>query len=255
MITVGIDAGSRTIKAVVLDAEKKQILASGIVDQGIRQHDLARDLVESLLAKSSLAKSDIHKTVATGYGRNLLTFADRAITEISCQAAGVLFRCPQARSIIDIGGQDSKFILLDANQNVANFAMNDRCAAGTGRFLEVVATRLNTDIFNLGNLALSAQKSASISSMCVVFAETEIISLLAENVSPAEIAAGVISAIASRVVAMTGGKVADPVVFTGGVALIQAMQNAIEKQISHEVIVIDQPQVSAALGAAVLAAR
>ena len=255
MLTVGVDAGSRTIKIVLFDRDKQAIVDGCVIDQGVKQGKLAHDLLENILCNNGIKREDISKVVATGYGRNLITFADKTITEITCQAAGVKFSVPEAVSIIDIGGQDSKYIQLDKNGSVHNFAMNDRCAAGTGRFLEVVATRLELELDAFGILASSSKNTAIISSMCVVFAETEIVSLLAEGIEPADIASGVMHAIASRVIAMAGGDMAAPIVFTGGVALVPNMVDSIAKVSNKPVVVAPSAQMTAALGAAILAAK
>ena len=180
MIYAGIDAGSRSIKALLFDAGRSQILASGLADQGVEQERLATELFEKLLRDAGLERAQISGVVATGYGRNAIRFADTTITEITCHARGVHRLVPEARTIIEIGGQDSKVIALEDGGRVRDFAMNDRCAAGTGRFLEMVATRLDMDWEKLSALAQQSQKPALISNMCVVFAETEIIGLLAE---------------------------------------------------------------------------
>jgi predicted CoA-substrate-specific enzyme activase len=162
---------------------------------------------------------------------------------------------PEVRTIVEIGGQDSKFITLEDGGRVRDFAMNDRCAAGSGRFLEVVAMRLGVDLSTLGELSRDSRKAALISSMCVVFAETEIIGLLAEGVAPADIAAGVQNAIALRVTALAGRTVTPPVCFTGGVALQSGMVRALETALSCSVLVSPLPQYTGALGAAILAGR
>ena len=143
MIYAGIDAGSRSIKAVLFDTDRTQILASGLTDQGVEQERLATELFEKLLQDAGLERSQISGVVATGYGRNAIRFADTTITEITCHARGVHRLAPDARTIIEIGGQDSKVISLEDGGRVRDFAMNDRCAAGTGRFLEMVAARLD----------------------------------------------------------------------------------------------------------------
>ncbi len=255
MLTVGIDAGSRTIKIVIFDAEARSIIDGLVIDQGIKQGQLALNLLDKILAANNIQKDKVSRIVATGYGRNLIHFAEKTVTEITCQAAGIKHFMPDAVSIIDIGGQDSKYIQLDPNGNVHNFAMNDRCAAGTGRFLEVVATRLDLELEAFGNLAAASKSAAIISSMCVVFAETEIVSLLAEGVAAADIASGVMRAIASRVVAMAGGNVSEPIVFTGGVALVPGMAEAIEAVSSKSVCIAPSAQLTAALGAAIIAAK
>lgn len=253
MICVGIDAGSRTIKVVVADSSSLNVVASGVADQGVRQAELAAQLFDRVLAESGLSRADVSRVVATGYGRNAVDIADTTVTEITCHAHGVRHGRPEARTVIDIGGQDSKLLRLEADGRVRDFAMNDRCAAGTGRFLEVVAARLQVDLADLGSVALRASKPAAISSMCVVFAESEIIGLLAAGEKPENIVAGVQSAIASRITAMAGRNISDPVVFTGGVAMIPGMDRALAAALGHDVITARNPQMTGALGAAILA--
>ena len=254
MIFGGIDAGSRTIKAVLWDAERGEVLASGLCDQGVRQEALARALFEKLLEEAGITAGEVSRLVATGYGRNLIGFADATITEITCHARGVRHLAPEARTVIDIGGQDSKVIRLSAKGTVQDFAMNDRCAAGTGRFLEVVSARLSVEAGELGNLASRSVSPAPISSMCVVFAETEIVGLLASGAPPEDIVAGVQHSIAQRVAGMAGRNVEEPVLFTGGVALVSGMPAALEAVFKKPVRVAANPQFTGALGAALLAA-
>jgi (R)-2-hydroxyacyl-CoA dehydratese activating ATPase len=255
MICAGIDAGSRTLKVVLLEAEGQAIVATGVVDQGVDQDALAVALLEKLLAQSGLCRGDVGAVVATGYGRKLIGFADAAVTEVTCQGWGVRRSAPGVRTVIDIGGQDSKLLRLRPDGSVADFVMNDRCAAGTGRFLEVVATRLAVKLSCLGTLAARSRRPATISSMCVVFAETEIIGLLASGVAPADIVAGVQASIATRVAAMAGRNLPGPILFTGGVALVPGMNAALESALEKPVAVAPQPQLTCALGAAILAAE
>lgn len=255
MICAGIDAGSRTIKAVLLDADGAQTVASAVADQGVDQAGRARRLFRDLLEEAGLAEGDVSSVVATGYGRKQVDFAAETITEISCQAAGVRHLVPGAASVIDVGGQDSKFIELDGDGRVRDFAMNDRCAAGTGCFLEVVASRLEVGLEELGRMALESTDPAAISSMCVVFAETEIVGLLAGGASPEDVAAGVQHSIATRISSMAGDGVRPPVIFTGGVALIPGVRRALQDVLGREVRVAPRPQMTGALGAALLAGR
>lgn len=255
MICAGIDAGSRTIKVVLLDAQRSAVLAAGAVDQGIEQETLALGLLDRLRTEHGLCRDQVRAIVATGYGRKLIHAADAAVTEITCQAWGVRHQVPEARSVIEIGGQDSKLLRLNADGAVADFAMNDRCAAGTGRFLEVLATRLGVRIAELAELVGRSQLPAMISSMCIVFAETEIIGLLASGTRPEDIVAGVENAVATRVAAMAGRSLTPPVVFTGGVALVPGMDAALAAALGQPVIVAPQPQLTGALGAAILAAK
>jgi len=255
MICAGVDAGSRTLKVVLLEPGAGRIVAAGVRDQGIDQDALAGRLLRELLDENGLRRGDVGAIVATGYGRRLIRFADAAVTEVTCQAWGVRRRVPDARAVIDIGGQDSKVLRLKPDGRVAEFLMNDRCAAGTGRFLEVVAARLGVKLLALGGLAADSRQAAAISSMCVVFAETEIIGLLASGMPAEAIVAGVQAAVAARVVAMAGRDLPDPIVFTGGVALVPGMQTALETALGRPVAAAPDPQLTCALGAAILASQ
>jgi (R)-2-hydroxyacyl-CoA dehydratese activating ATPase len=255
MICVGIDAGSRATKVVLFDPEQSRVVASVIADQGVEQQRLAAELLEKACQEAHVDRAAIGPIVATGYGRNAVRFAHTTITEITCHAAGVHHLLPEARTIIEIGGQDSKYIALEDGGLVRDFAMNDRCAAGSGRFLEVVATRLEVDLATLGELSRDSQKPALISSTCVVFAETEIIGLLAEGVAAPDIAAGVQNAISQRVAGLAGRSIMPPVCFTGGVALQSGMVRALETALDCTVMVSPLPQYTGALGAAILASR
>jgi len=255
MLFAGIDAGSRTVKVVLLNADDHRVVSSGIRAQGVKQSDLAESLLQDVLTKAGLKRSDISWIVATGYGRDAIDIADTTITEITCHAYGVHHWVPGARTVIDIGGQDSKLLRLDPNGRVRDFVMNDRCAAGTGRFLEVVASRLDVGLGDLGDLAKRAGKASAISSMCVVFAETEIIGLMASGEPPENIVAGVQMSITSRIASMAGRHIEDPVVFTGGVALIPGMDKALETAIGRKIIISPEPQLTGALGAAILGAK
>jgi len=255
MISAGIDGGSRAIKVVLVDCATCQVLASGVRDQGVHHERLAKELLADVMKKAHLARRKIVRTVATGYTRNSITFADMTVTEITCHAVGVRYAVPDAATVIEIGGQDSKLLRLGPDGTVHDFAMNDRCAAGTGRFLEVVASRLGVGFEDLGRLARRAKSPAPISSMCVVFAETEIIGLLASDAKPADIVAGVQNSIASRVAAMIGRGARPPVIFTGGVALIPGMADALRRALKVPVRIAPKPQMTGALGAALLACR
>jgi predicted CoA-substrate-specific enzyme activase len=255
MICAGIDGGSRAIKVALIDAESLQVLNWGTRDQGVDHDGLALRLFEELLEKSNLRRSDVRRIVATGYTRNMIRLAHTTVTEITCHACGVRRQVPQAMTVVEVGGQDSKLLRLDANGTVRDFAMNDRCAAGTGRFLEVVAARLDARLEELGELAFRSRNPAAISSTCVVFAETEIIGLLASNVPREDIVAGVQAAIAQRVAAMAGRNLAGPIVFTGGVALVPGMREALACALGQGVQTAPDPQMTGALGAAILAAR
>jgi predicted CoA-substrate-specific enzyme activase len=253
MICVGVDAGSRTTKVVLLDSGSLDVVAAGVVDQGIDQDAVASALFERLLRDHGIARDRIGPVVGTGYGRKLIHFSQKTITEITCQAWGIRHSVPEARTIIDIGGQDSKYLRLNGDGTVGDFAMNDRCAAGTGRFLELLATRLGVNLDRLGEMAGQSRNPAIISSMCVVFAETEIIGLLASGITSADIAAGVLASIATRVAAMSGRNLTLPIVLTGGVALVPGMEAALGSILGQPITVAPRPQMTCALGAAILA--
>ncbi len=252
MIFMGVDAGSRAIKIVLLDGDGT-VLDRGVADQGVDHALRARALGERLLAARGSRWDDVARTVATGYARGMIDFAATQITEITCHARGVRAGVPDAASVIEIGGQDSKVLRLHARGAVRDFAMNDRCAAGTGRFLEVAAERLEVRLEDLGPLARRSRAPAAISSMCVVFAETEIIGLLAGGATVPDIAAGIQHSIATRVAALAGRMLAAPIVFTGGVALVPGMREALEAVLKQAVVVAPAPQFTGALGAALFA--
>jgi len=253
MICAGIDAGSRAIKIVLIDAGNMRVVAKGLADQGVEQDKLASKLFGQALENSGINRNDVAAIVDTGYGRNAISLAETTITEITCHAAGVHHLVPEAMTVIDIGGQDSKLLRLDSSGKVRDFAMNDRCAAGTGRFLEVVAQRFDTQLARLGEMAAGSQDPAAISSMCVVFAETEITGLLASGTASEDIVAGVQAAIAERIVAMAGRAAEPPIVFTGGVAMVSGMDAALQTALGQTVTVSPDPQMTGALGAAILA--
>jgi len=255
MICAGIDAGSRAIKTIMIDTENMQVIAKGLADQGVEQDRLASGLFKSVLKKNGINKKDVAAIVATGYGRNAVSFADTTITEITCHAVGVHHLVPEAMTVIDIGGQDSKLLRLDAAGRVRDFAMNDRCAAGTGRFLEVVAERLGVKLGALGRMAAGSRDPAAISSMCVVFAETEITGLLASGTASDDIVAGVQASIAARIISMAGRNAEPPIIFTGGVAMVSGMAGAMQTALGQDVSICPDPQMTGALGAAILASK
>ncbi|MCC6682387.1 MAG: 2-hydroxyglutaryl-CoA dehydratase [Phycisphaeraceae bacterium] len=257
MIVAGIDAGSRAVKVVLLSTDngtEPGVLASDLEDSSPDQAAHAQRVLDRVLQEAGHTMQDVGFVVATGYARHLLDFADKAITEITCHARGVQKHLPNTRSIIEIGGQDSKVIHLDAQGRVEDFTMNDRCAAGTGCFLELVARRLGVNLNELGELAEGSKQPATISSMCAVFAETEIIGLLAGGQAPCDIAAGVQLAIARRIASMAGRRLTCPVVFTGGVARTRGMRRVLSEAIDHPLALSPEPQLTGALGAALLAA-
>lgn len=248
----GIDIGSTMTKAVVVD-EKEQVLASHIGPTGVEHRHLALKVMDDTLGKAGVDFDHLDYIVATGYGRINVPFADKQITEITCHARGIRALFPSARIIIDIGGQDSKGIKLDGEGKVANFVMNDKCAAGTGRFLEVIAETLGINLVDMGDIALRANGFVQISNMCTVFAEHEVTSRLAEGAGVAEIVAGLHEAIAGRVVNMTRHLgIEKDVVVTGGGAKNSGLVKAIEGKVGFPVLTPPEPFITGALGAALV---
>jgi predicted CoA-substrate-specific enzyme activase len=253
MIGCGIDSGSRTIKLVLYEKKKNRVLASVLMDSQLDKEEPVRELFDRALKQARCGRKDITKIIATGYGREGIKFADETITEITCHARGSRYFIPEARTIIEIGGQDSKVTKLYPDGKIRDFAMNDRCAAGTGRFLEVVAKLLNVDILEMGKTASRSKNPAKINSTCVVFAESEIIGLLSKKTPRGEIIAGVQNSIVSRVMGLAGRNIESPAVFTGGVALVDGMASRLEKKSGVKIRIPMQPQFTGALGAAILA--
>jgi predicted CoA-substrate-specific enzyme activase len=252
---LGIDIGSLTVKAVLLDSDLRAI-GRGVVPAGYGGQEAAAALVARLLQNCQIADSDVAYTIVTGYGRVRFDAADEEISEISCHARGAFHLCPAARTVIDIGGQDSKAIRLDQRGRVLDFAMNDKCAAGTGRFLEVMAAALDVTIEQLGPLACRSEHPVSISSTCTVFAETEAISHIARGAAKQDVAAGLHQAIASRVLGLAARVgLEQAVALTGGVALNVGLIAALEKLSAMPITVPPDPQTVGALGAALHAAN
>ncbi len=246
---LGIDIGSSSSKAALIDKDGK-LLGTKVVNIGTGTNGIELALTE-LLKEQGCSEDDILYTVATGYGRMTYKKADMQITEISCHARGVVSMYPEARSIIDIGGQDAKAILLSDRGRVDNFVMNEKCAAGTGRFFEVMARVLNCGLDDLAKLAADAKSSVSISSVCTVFAESEVISQLAGGAKPEEVAKGAHQSVAKRVAGLCNRLGMKPaVVMTGGVALNHSMVDAMSEEIGLPIIVPENPQVMGAVGAA-----
>jgi (R)-2-hydroxyacyl-CoA dehydratese activating ATPase len=250
--TAGIDIGSITAKAAVI--RDGELLGTRVIFTGYNAEAAGRRVFEELLGTLGIARGEISGIVATGYGRKSVAMADRAVTEIMCHAAGARWLDPAILTIIDIGGQDSKAVVMDKSGRVTNFTMNDKCAAGTGRFLEVMARALEADLDEFGELSLKAERPAKISSLCTVFAESEVISLIAKGETRENIIAGIHEAIASRISAMANRiGLAPPVMMTGGVARNIGVVRALEKAIGMPVVVSPHCQVVGALGAASLA--
>jgi predicted CoA-substrate-specific enzyme activase len=252
MYYAGIDLGSITAKAVV--TADGQILASAITFSGYNSAETARRVLAEALETAGLARQAVARLVATGYGRIRVPGADKQVTEITCHARGAHWLHPETRTVIDIGGQDSKGIALNGQGRVADFVMNDKCAAGTGRFLEVMARALEEDLDRFGQLSLAAPRRAQISSTCTVFAESEVISQIAAGVPKDEIIAGIHEAIAARISGMVGRiAVCDQVVMTGGVARNAGVVGMLEEKLGRRILVLPEAQITGAIGAALIA--
>ena len=253
MITLGIDIGSITAKAAIL--KDGEIINTKVSFTGYNSTLAGKRIFDDILNEAGLKPSSLSKVVATGYGRNSVDFADKAVTEIICHATGAYFLNPLVRSVVDIGGQDSKAIVLDAHGKVKDFAMNDKCAAGTGRFLEVMARALEVDLDLFGETSLKADNPARISSLCTVFAESEVISLIAKGETRENIIAGIHESVASRVAALANRVgVKQPIMMTGGVAKNIGIVKALEVKFGPMEISASA-QVNGAIGAAVIASK
>ncbi|MDY6972703.1 MAG: acyl-CoA dehydratase activase [Thermodesulfobacteriota bacterium] len=252
-VFTGIDVGSLTAKSVLLNNEK--IISYSIIETGDNPKQAGETVFENVLNECGYKKEDVRQVVGTGYGRVSLSFADRTITELSCHATGVHYLNPGIRTVIDMGGQDSKVITLNGDGTMAQFAMNDKCAAGTGRFLEVMAKALLIDLEALGKFSMDSGKPCDINNTCTVFAESEVVSLLAAGEHKADIVAGLHKGIATRVGNMVKrlGLRGD-FAFVGGVAKNAGLKKALEEFLKIRFSSVDaDPQIIGALGAALLA--
>jgi predicted CoA-substrate-specific enzyme activase len=248
----GIDIGSTMTKVVLID-ERTNPLAVIKGPTGPEHRQLANEVMRQALGQAALSIEDISCIVATGYGRLNVPFADRQITELSCHARGVSSLFPDVRTAIDIGGQDAKCMRI-ANGRLIDFVMNDRCAAGTGRFLEVTAATLGIRPEDMGDISLRTTKKIKISSMCTIFAQQEVVALLSQGEEPANILAGLHDALASRVAALARRLGIQPdLVLTGGVAKNSGMVRAMQESLKREVLIPEEPLTTGALGAAILA--
>jgi len=250
--TMGIDVGSITTKAALM--RDGLLYASKVIFTGYNVEAAAGRVYEEVISAAKITADQVRRIIATGYGRKGVSMAHGTMTEILCHAAGAYHQNPEIRFIIDIGGQDSKAILLDDNGKVGNFTMNDKCAAGTGRFLEVMARALEVNLEDFGDLSLKASEPAKISSLCTVFAESEVISLIAKGAPREDIVAGIHEAIGTRVAAMAKRiGLRGPVMMTGGVAKNKGVVKALAEKLALPVMVSPYAQINGALGAACLA--
>lgn len=245
----GIDIGSTMTKAVITGDE---IVASIIGPTGPEHRKLANKVMEEALVKANLRFEDLAYIVATGYGRINVPFADRQVTEITCHAKGIHHLLPKVKTIVDIGGQDSKGIKVN-NGKVTSFVMNDKCAAGTGRFLEIIADSLGVALAKLGEISLTAERVTEISSTCTVFAEHEVINKLANGESIANLIAGIHESVATRVFALVNKlKIEPEVAITGGGAKNIGLVKALGEKFGFPIAVPPEPLITGALGAALI---
>ena len=249
----GIDSGSTSTDVVILDKDK-QMVTGVILPTGAGAAVGAERALEQALEQAGLQRGDIDAIVTTGYGRTAIQDGDKSITEITCHARGAHYLDPSVRTVIDIGGQDSKVIRLDENGAVENFVMNDKCAAGTGRFLEMMARTMEMNLDEMSKAGLHYKEDITISSMCTVFAESEVVSLIAQNKPTDDIVHGLNKAVASKTAALAkrvGG--AERYMMTGGVSKNQGLVKTLEEKLGTTLVVSDKAQLCGALGAALFA--
>lgn len=248
MYSVGIDSGSVATKGVLFDGENFEYV---LLPTGWSPKNACTEALESLLSKANLKREDVF-IVATGYGRVSIDFADKEITEITCHGKGAHFLNNNIRTILDIGGQDSKVIKLDNDGNLIDFLMNDKCAAGTGRFLEVMSNLLGSDISEIDNLTKDTEPE-HINSMCTVFAESEVISLLANGSSKESVASGILHSIAGRISTLANKMgIEEEIAFTGGLAKSKELTSIISNKLNKKIYTSEYSQYNGAIGAAVI---
>ncbi len=246
----GIDVGSTMTKAVIVN---NGIIASIIGPTGPEQRRLANKVMEVALKKAALPFQAITYIVATGYGRINVPFADKQFTEITCHAKGIINLFPKARTIIDIGGQDVKAIRIDATGKTVDFVMNDKCAAGSGRFIEVIANTLGVSLDEVGDLSLQSNNPAKISNICTIWAQQEVAASLAQGVRVSDLLAGVHHSLADRIGRMVNRlRVEEAIILTGGGAKNKGLLRALSEQLGHEILVPEEPLITGAFGAALL---
>jgi predicted CoA-substrate-specific enzyme activase len=250
--TAGIDIGSATSKATILSGD--EVVADHLIATGPSSRESAEAVMAGALERASLAPDDISATVATGYGRINVPFANKVVTEIACHARGVHHLFPDARTVLDMGGQDCKAIRVDEDGHHTAFAMNDKCAAGTGRFFDVMSAVLAIPLERLGPVSLEAASRPAISSVCTVFARTEVTRLLRKGVPKADILAGLHDATSARVFSLLKRVgIEAEFVISGGVAKNIGMVRMIEAKVGLSARIADEPQTIGSLGAALFA--
>ncbi|HOT46494.1 MAG TPA: acyl-CoA dehydratase activase [Spirochaetota bacterium] len=252
MIVAGCDVGSLTAKAVIMD--ENGLVASAVALAKRSPEESARAVIDRALKDAGLAMTDVAWCVGTGYGRKNISFVNSVESEIACHARGAVWQAPSARTVIDIGGQDCKAIKIDAAGGVARFLYNDKCASGTGRFLEIIADALEIGLEDLGGISMKSTKKITLSNQCVVFAETEIISLVNDGAEIPDIIRALHNAVANRAAALAKSiTVEKDAVMTGGVARNAGMFEALKNALGCELLRVENPQINGAIGAALMA--
>jgi predicted CoA-substrate-specific enzyme activase len=256
MMVAGCDVGSLTAKAVIMN--DGEMIASAVERAGTRPKDSAERVLDMALTMAGLTRSDIDFAVGTGYGKDQIPFVNQSESEISCHAKGAWWQMPSARMVIDIGGQDAKAIRMDDSGGIVRYVYNDKCASGTGRFLEIMAEALGVHLEDMGRLSGESTEKLTISNQCVIFAETEVVSLINERKKPQDIARALHKALASRVASLAKSIGLDQdIVMTGGVAKNSGVFNALAEGLGLPVkrLPAMDPQINGALGAALIAAE
>ena len=252
MIVAGIDIGSKSAKAVIM--EDNQLLQEGFCDTGPESAKTARKIMEEVTKGAGITLGDINYIVSTGYGRVVVPFAQGNISEISCHAKGIHWHFPEVRTILDMGGQDCKAIRCDEDGKITSFVMNDKCAGGTGRFLELMAELLELPLEEIGPVSLESEEKILLSTICAIYAKTEALSMLKKGVSKKDILAGLHEAIASRCVNLLRRvSVKKEFAITGGIAKNVGMVKKLEEKIKLKPLIAGEPQTIGALGAALFA--
>jgi len=253
-LVLGIDVGSGYSKAVV--CEDTSIRSFAVLSSGGDYKEIARAVAAKALSEVGLSLKEVEYTVAAGYGASMVDFANHSLTDISCHARGIHHFFPSVKTVIDVGAQFSRAIRLDNDGRIANFILNEKCAGGSGKFLQTIARILHMNVSEIGDLSLTATKPVDFTTACAVFAESEAVSRIAEGAAPADILAGLNKAMASKIITLvTRVSYAPDCAITGGGAKNKGLVKAIQAELSATAFVADEPQITAAFGAALIASE
>lgn len=251
LYSVGIDSGSTATKGILFDGNNKKIIDKILIPTGWSPKQACESIKNDFFKKYNLVRKEVY-IVTTGYGRISADFADESLTEITCHGKGAFFLSNETRTILDIGGQDSKVIKIDSSGNIVDFIMNDKCAAGTGRFLQVMMNLLGTELDEIDNIT-KGQEPAKINSMCTVFAESEVISMLASGTPKEKVAAGILNSISGKISTLASRVGIEPdIMFTGGLAKSEELSKMISEKIGRQINTHPLSQYNGAIGAAVV---